>query len=350
MLDSTDTNVNDFISALEAKSFHKLIIGAALKDFELIENFSYIFTHAQANALDISAFPNSVIYAKKGIEKARYENPSLSEPLLMISVNIGEDPHFRRIILNTENCTECLACIPSCPADAFYQSETKNFNYDIDLCYGCGNCLPDCHFAALDYEHWNSQSPSSLMSLIELGANAIEIHLNNDLKTFQEFYKQVPKQFLLESFCIGSEKMDQNDLENATSIIINAVINKHGYLKPFIIQTDGIPLAGARWDKSANKDLISIKNAEIVINKINKDFSEFKNKIFVQLAGGITEHSLEKAFKESVQVNGVAIGSYARKIIHDSYYKENAFDTQAAIIFARDLINTSKTLGEIIKI
>ncbi len=344
------TNVNNFQSALKAKSFHKLIIGAALKDFKLIENFSYIFTHAQVNALDISAFPNSVIYAKKGIEKALHENPNLSEPLLMISVNIGEDPHFRRIVLNVENCTECLACIPSCPADAFYQSPEANFNYDIDLCYGCGNCLPDCHFTALDYEHWNSQSPESISNLIELGANAIEIHLNNDLDLFHKFYKQVPKSFLLESFCIGSEKMNQEDLENASSAIINAVINKHGYLKPFIIQTDGIPLAGARWDKSANKDLISIKNAEIVIKKINAEFPQYAKEIFVQLAGGVTEHSLEKAFKENVQVNGVAIGSYVRKIIHDSYYKENTLDTQEAIIFARDLINTSKTLGEIIKI
>jgi len=297
----------DYLKELKNQSFHKLIIGAALKDYKAIEDFSYYFTHAEADVLDISAFPHSVLCAKKGIEKALKEDSTLTEPLIMVSVNIGEDPHFRRIEINWDNCTECLACVPTCPSNAF----TDDFSYNPDLCFGCSACLPSCSFDAFSFENWSAFEPTSLIELQGLGARAIEIHLNNDLEAFKTFYSSMPE-FELESFCIGSERMTEKELKEATQVIIETVSPKKD---SFIIQVDGIPLSGAR-EMGIEKDLVSIRNAKIVKEYAQENHPNLK--IFIQLAGGITETSLTKAKEQGLETNGVAIGSYARKLLQES--------------------------------
>ncbi len=308
------------LTNLQAQRFHKLIIGAALKDYKTIEEYAYLFTHAGADAIDISAFPHSVISAKKGIRQAIQEDPRLTEPLIMVSVNIGEDPHFRRITLNQENCTECLACIPSCPSQAFEVIENK-FNYDENLCFGCSACLPTCSFDALSFVSWSAFDFQSLGELTGLGASAIEIHLNNDLDAFSEFYRNMHTMFKLESFCIGSGQMDTEELKAAASKIIEEVNRKHGADHPFIIQCDGSPMSGAR-DLGLDIDMQSINNAAIVLELIKTSYPN-RNNIYVQLAGGITEASLAKALNHNVQVHGVAIGSYARKKLSEIDSKED---------------------------
>lgn len=338
--------INDYIQALQNRIFHKLIIGAAIKDFNSIEGFAYLASHAEANAVDISAFPSSVINAKTGINKAREENPNLAEPLIMVSVNIGEDPHFRRILLDENNCTECLECIPSCPADAF-SIQAEKFHYNIDLCYGCSNCLDYCNYEALDFENWNSFDSRSLDELINLGANAIEIHLNNDLQSFQNFYSTIPKDFLLESFCIGSERMTDKEIYEASLCIINSVKEKYGHIKPFIIQTDGKPLSGARFNDQADKDLQSIGNAKISLDLVKS--LNHSDSIFIQLAGGITEHSLAKAFSRDIEVNGVAMGSYLRNKVLDLQKDDLVYQDKELKNFVKELLIRSKSLANLTK-
>ncbi len=299
---------NSYLKKLQEQKFHKLIIGAALKDYKTIEDYAYLFTHAGADAIDISAFPHSVIFAQKGIEQALREDSSLNSPLIMVSVNIGVDPHFRRIELNSENCTECLLCVPSCPSQAF---SSEQFSYNENLCFGCSACLPTCHFDALSFVNWSAFDSQSLNELKKLGANAIEIHLNNDLDAFAEFYRNMQTNFELESFCIGSDQMEVLELQAATCSIIDAVNQKHGLDRPFIIQCDGTPMSGAR-DLGIDIDMRSINNAALVLETIQTRYPNRQN-IYIQLAGGITEASLSKALNHNVQVHGVAIGSYARK-------------------------------------
>ncbi len=354
----------DHIASLKKQSFQKLIIGAALKDFQSIEDYAYYFTHAQANVIDISAFPHSVISAKKGIERALLQDPLLKEPLIMVSVNIGEDPHFRRIELDVESCTECLDCLPTCPSGAFSVIARKaepdeaisksrhceeqsdeaispkdalddgQFSYNIDLCFGCANCLPACTDKALSFKNWNSFDTQSLKELIELGASAIELHLNHDLEGFKNFYEDLPKSFLLESFCIGSNTANKNDLHQAVDSIIESVFTKHEKDYRFVIQTDGIPLSGARDLKIENKDQLSIDKAKLVIDYIHDKYSNLKEQIFIQLAGGTDETSLKKALSQKISVSGVAIGSYARKKIKDTT------ETQEAILIDKKLVQS----------
>lgn len=330
-----------YLNALREKSFHKLIIGAALKDYQAIEDFSYIFTSAGADALDISAFPLSVVSANQGIDKALAEDPRLSRPLLMVSVNIGEDPHFRRIELDTDRCTECLACIPTCPSNAF-SDNAGAFAYNPDLCFGCSNCLPACPFEALSFDQWSPFLPHSLRELVELGANAIEIHLNQNLEAFNDFYAQLPANlFSLESFCIGSTVSSEAELINSADCVISNFYAKYPANQSFILQIDGEALSGARFSQDAAKDQISIAKAKIIIKHIEDMHSAYKDKIFVQLAGGITENSFAKARSENLAISGVAIGSYARKYLDKLRRKKN-LDVPELKTYAQELLHHSK--------
>jgi Fe-S-cluster-containing hydrogenase component 2 len=318
-----------YLTKLQEQQFHKLIIGAALKDYKTIEDYAYLFTHAGADAIDISAFPHSVISAQKGIKQAIQEDINLNEPLIMVSVNIGEDPHFRRIELNLENCTECLACVPSCPSQAFTLDQ---FTYNEDLCFGCSACLPTCNFDALSFVSWSAFDSKSLSELQALGANAIEIHLNNDLDAFAEFYRNMSTEFKLESFCIGSDQMEVPELQAAARRIIEEVNHKHGLNRAFIIQCDGTPMSGAR-DLGLDTDMRSINNARLILDTIQTYYPNRSN-IYIQLAGGITEASLAKAKNHGVPVNGVAIGSYARKKLSEIDSKLDQIQSAKELILA----------------
>jgi Fe-S-cluster-containing dehydrogenase component len=331
-----------YLSALKSNRFHKMIIGAALKDYQLIENYSYLFTHAQVEVLDISAFPHSVISAKKGIKQAIQEDPSLTEPLIMISVNIAEDPHFRRIKLDNSNCTDCLACLPTCPSKAFWLDPENKFRYNPDLCFGCSNCLPACDFSALSFDNWSPFDLKSIKELVSLGASALEIHLNKELEAFEVFYQNLEKNlFELESFCIGSTTHTQEELKQSADIVIKNFVTKYPSNKTFIIQVDGEPLSGARFSKDIAKDQISIEKAKIIINHIEQKHSEYSERIFVQVAGGITEKTFSKLRSQNLNVNGVAIGSYARKYLDDKRREQN-LNVPELKNYAKQLIKTSK--------
>ena len=231
----------------------------------------------------------------------------------MLSVNISKDPHFRLVALDKDLCTECEACIPTCPSNAFFMS--PGFTYNSDLCFGCSNCIEYCPVEALEFKDWNPYNPQELNRLLNMGARSFEIHLSKDFDAFRKFYRSIDlKNVIIESFSIGSELLNEEELINAKNIILEEVYQRPGAeTRAIIIQTDGIPMSGARI-KNQEKDLKAIQNAEILINSMEGDIP---NNLFIQIAGGINENSLKKAQQLGVNINGVAIGSWLRNKIID---------------------------------
>lgn len=322
------------LNSLRNDLFHKLIIGASLKDLKSIEFYAYCFTHAGADVIDISAFAHSVIAAKKGIRKALKENPNLNKPEIMLSVNISQDPHFRIVSLDKSSCIECEICIPTCPSEAFFLS--PGFTYNPDLCFGCSNCLDHCPVDALSFENWNPYKPSELNRLIKMGASSFEIHLSKDFEAFREFYRAINlDEILIESFSIGSELLSKEELIKAKRVILEEVYQRPGAEERIIIiQTDGIPQSGARI-KNQEKDLKAIENAKILIDSFA---GKTPNNLFIQIAGGINDQSLYKAKELKVKINGVAIGSWIRNKIID-------LDINTAKDLSKEILKKSKLLA-----
>lgn len=257
-------------------------------------------------------------------------------PLIMLSVNIDEDPHFRRIKVDDDKCTKCQLCIPSCPSQAF--NEINIFSYEADLCFGCSNCLEYCPYEALDFENWSAYDATELNRLFTLGADAFEIHLSNNLEALSDFYQQLNlERILLESFSIGSERMTEAELAKAALFIIEMVSKREDFPKrSIIIQCDGIPQSGARI-ADADKDLKSIQNAALVIKTLNQAQLKYPN-VFVQIAGGINDKSLEKARALGVEIDGIAIGSWLRKRILD-------LDLNAAKQLSAEILKKSRSFS-----
>ncbi len=332
-------SLDNCFTALKQKNFHKLIIGAALKDFEAIEDYAYLYTRAKIEVIDISAFPSSVISAQKGIKKALSEDSSLIAPLLMVSINTSQDPHFRRVEVDYQICTECMQCIPSCPANAFSEIENK-FHYNINLCYGCSDCIDYCPFSALEFKTWSNFKSDSLQELQVLGARAIEYHLGENPQEFKDFYLNLANHFELESFCIGSELYGKDELKESCKLVIDSVLQKHGEGYQFIIQVDGMPQSGAKQIDQNKKDQSCFEAATIVTDLVNKSYPKLSKNIFVQVAGGINNQSLKKAHESGLNINGVAIGSFARKQITN--WIEQGFSKEKLIKSTQKMIQESK--------
>jgi heterodisulfide reductase subunit A len=65
-----------------------------------------------------------------------------------------------------ENCTKCEKCVPVCPVSAI--SLEPEIAIDEFACIGCGACIPECEFHALDMWHYKEdQLAAELSGILE---------------------------------------------------------------------------------------------------------------------------------------------------------------------------------------
>jgi Fe-S-cluster-containing hydrogenase component 2 len=146
------------------------------------------YTLAGADCIDVAADPAVIAAAKDALAVASLLGNAAQargfgyrrQPLLMVSLNDGEDPHFRKAEFNPTLCpADCpRPCEKICPAEAITFSEASNgFSGVIDQrCYGCGRCIPICP-NQLIYTRSYVSAPSRVAELIvEAGVDALEIH------------------------------------------------------------------------------------------------------------------------------------------------------------------------------
>ncbi len=54
------------------------------------------------------------------------------------------------VVINTEECIGCSACVPTCPHDAIQMGDTDVVaELDPELCEDCGDCLEMCPVDAI---------------------------------------------------------------------------------------------------------------------------------------------------------------------------------------------------------
>jgi heterodisulfide reductase subunit A len=71
-----------------------------------------------------------------------------------------------KAIIDSEKCTKCEKCVMICPVNAI--SLEPEIALDAFTCIGCGACLPECEFEALDMYHYNdSQIEAELKGVLE---------------------------------------------------------------------------------------------------------------------------------------------------------------------------------------
>ncbi len=302
--------------SLESGSWFKLICGASYQHLPSIRNLALAYTLAGVDCIDVAADKAVIHGALAGIAMAKnFASDAIargyhpSNPFLIVSINDGEDPHFRKAYFNPSQCpTSCpRPCEKICPAEAIsFQSQKPGVIEK--LCYGCGRCLPICPFNYIETQSHVIKVTEVLSWLTELPINGLEIHTQEGhFNYFQKLWLSIKPHLHQLTFIAISCPYTPTVIEYLKKI--NQIIQPLSI--PLIWQTDGRPMSG---DIGKGTTHLTIKYAQ---QMIENDFSGY-----FQLAGGTNEHTAQKVTSLGLDgIAGIAYGSKARKLLAQTLHQ-----------------------------
>ncbi len=331
------------LNSLKGGHWFKLICGASFQHLPAVRNLTLAYTLAGADCIDVAADPAAVAAAKEALQVAseiqaqtqnrRFGGQGL--PLLMVSLNDGEDPHFRKAEFNPAECpADCWRpCEKICPAEAIvFESAGGGFSGVIDQqCYGCGRCLPVCP-SQLIYTRSYVSAPGAIAPLIlESGADALEIHtqVGREADFARLWSSIIPWISQLKLIAISCPDGDGliDYLRTLYEIISPLTC-------PLIWQTDGRPMSG---DIGTGTTRAAVKLGQKVLAAQLPGY--------VQLAGGTNAHTVSKlrasglmrehgknlSIPDAPVIAGIAYGSYARVLLSPILEQLETMQTDRAL-------------------
>lgn len=315
------------LNSLKGGHWFKLICGASFQHLPAVRNLTLAYTLAGADCIDVAADPAAIAAAKEALQvastiQAQTQNPRFGGqglPWLMVSLNDGEDPHFRKAEFNPAECpVDCWRpCEKICPAEAIvFQGAGEGVSGVIDQrCYGCGRCLPVCP-SQLIYTRSYVSAPAAIAPLIlQSGVDALEIHTQVGRETdFARLWSSInPWVHQLKLIAISCPDGDNliDYLRTLYQIISPLPC-------PLIWQTDGRPMSG---DIGTGATRAAVKLGQKVLAAGLPGY--------VQLAGGTNAHTVSKLrasglmrerrknllIPDTPHIAGIAYGSYARALL-----------------------------------
>lgn len=329
------------LQSLKQGDWFKLICGASFQHLSAVRNLTLAYTLAGADCIDVAADPAVIAAAQAALLVARtlardaqkrgfdYKGNS---PFLMVSLNDGEDPHFRKAEFNPTECpTDCpRPCERICPAQAIiFNNKKEDFSGVVsEKCYGCGRCIPICPYDII-YTSSYVTTPGAIAPLImSTGVDALEIHTQvGRLAEFQRLWQAIsPWADQLKVLAISCPDGD------GMTDYLKAIYDLIAPLKSALIwQTDGRPMSGDIGDGTT-----------IAAVKLGQKVLAAKLPGYVQLAGGTNSYTVAKlkamgllkeaegsfaggrgeefspllpAKSSPTSIAGVAYGSYARVLL-----------------------------------
>ncbi len=325
-------NLYQPLDSLQKGHWFKLICGASLQHLPAIRNLTLVYTLAGADCIDVAADPAVVQVAREAITTAQnlvaksgQKNFSFqSSPWLMVSLNDGEDPHFRKAEFEPAACpVNCpKPCISVCPAEAIvFNPPDGSFSGVIDRrCYGCGRCLPVCPTQQISTRAY-VYPPEAVGSLLLSGeVDALEIHTR--VGRFNEFHQlwQAIAPYVHQLKLIAVSCPDSEGL-------VDYLWSLYNILSPLpcilVWQTDGRPMSGDIGDGATRAAL-----------KLGRKVLQAGLPGYVQLAGGTNSRTVAKLraigllnpklggydftsaqLPNQKYIAGVAYGSFARTLL-----------------------------------
>ncbi|MEM6251468.1 MAG: LdpA C-terminal domain-containing domain [Cyanobacteria bacterium P01_D01_bin.156] len=311
------------LDALRLGQWFKLICGASYQDVAKVRNLALVYSLAGADCIDLSADLAIVRAAHQGITAARAMISGVL-PLVMVSFNDGQDPHFRKAWFDMGDCPVSCSrpCEIVCPAEAIppvecVDTQPSGLGVVAEHCYGCGRCLPICPHDAIKEKSFQI-SVGKVLPMLLPEVDAIEIH--TQIGRQEEFYSlwrqltaYIPGLKLVAVSCPEAQKTDS---------VASYFADLYELMEPkpqqLIWQTDGRSMSG---DIGRGTTHTTIHLAQKVLNAGLPGY--------VQLAGGTNDYTVTKLRSlnllkhrhsphhtyNSPHIHGVAYGSYARKLV-----------------------------------
>lgn len=332
-----NTSLRSPLQSLQAGHWFKLICGASYQHLPAVRNLSLIYALAGADCIDVSADAAVVAAAREGVAAAKVLAQSSQDvtafalgsappaPWLMISLNDGEDPHFRKATFDPQRCpADCpRPCADLCPAAAILPADSITGSIEefqgviAERCYGCGRCLPVCPLGLIETQAYQ-RSVGAIAPLLTT-VDAVEIHTQvGHFAQFQRLWTELkpwikPLKLIAVSCPDGPNLLDYlwqlYDLIQPLSI-------------PLVWQTDGRPMSGDIGNGTTRATL-----------RLGTKVLASGPPGYVQLAGGTNASTVPKLqaqqllprpgaplatpHNQAVGIAGVAYGSYARTQLQD---------------------------------
>ncbi|MCJ2544444.1 4Fe-4S binding protein [Synechococcus bigranulatus str. 'Rupite'] len=311
-------------ASLQQGTWFKLICGASFHHLPSVRELAFLYTLAGVDCIDLAADPAIVRAAQQGIQWAQAEDPQVGSPWLMVSVNDGEDVHFRKAVLTDPVCpVDCpQPCVAVCPPHALVPLATSGtVHLQTELCYGCGRCEPVCPYHRIATPNHQVPLPQVLPSLVGLGIQAVEIHtrIGRQAQFGQLWGSLRPWLPHLEALSISF-----NDGPGLEAYLRDLLSLMDPRPKVLIWQVDGRPMSGDIGSGSGTSKA-TLKLAHKVLNMGLPGY--------VQLAGGTNAQTV-LLLDPRWPVAGLAFGSYARQLV--ASYLEGGL--AAGIPLAKELV------------
>ena len=303
---------------LDSRKCFKLVCGAGNEDALEVEKLVALYSAAGCKFFDLSAKPEIVDAAKRGLQGR--------EGYLCVSVGIKGDPHIRKAQIDYEKCVGCHKCEEICP-----QKTIRHCKVLAARCIGCGRCYSVCRHGAISFIEEDMDLNTILLPLIEKRIDCIELHaMGENIEEALNKWNDINKIYDgMLSICTARGHLSE---EKMLQLIKHTVGNRKPYST--IVQADGFPMSGGKDDYKTT--LQAVATAEIVQNA--------KLPVYIMLSGGTNSKTSELARMCGINYNGIAIGSFARKIVSRYIEREdflrNKYIFDEAVNIAKNLIQS----------
>jgi len=322
-------------SLFEKRKVFKLVCGAGNEDPEEVKRLSMIYTLAGAVIHDVSANPEIVTAAKKGIEDAyaladEFKITISITPYINVSIGIKGDPHIRKASIIPDKCNQCGRCAQICRQEAIIFKD--KWHVEDYRCIGCGDCDGVCPAEAIEFTFKRADLKKILPKCVDAGCEMMELHAvsEDDVAVINDWVllNNVIKDNYI-SVCL-----DRSLLSNKR--LIERVKKMHEITgQRMIVQADGVPMSGEGDD--FNTTLQAVACADIVIKS--------GIPVIVLISSGTNSKSGILAKQCDVNAHGISVGSYARKIVRPLIKDENfMYDKdliKKAIVIAENLVKSN---------
>ncbi|MEI8377953.1 MAG: LdpA C-terminal domain-containing domain [bacterium] len=303
---------------LASGKFFKLICAAGNENLQQVEKLVYIYSKAGCRFFDVAASKNIVEIAKNAIEKANLKD----KIFLCASIGTKNDPHIQKAFIK-EFCNHCGECIKICP-----QRAISDFKVKKNKCIGCSKCYNICDLNAIQLEAQKQDLQTFLPALINVGIDSIEFHISDFDDEVFEKWEWLNKNFDgILSVSIGSSKLKE--------VEVIAILDKLLKTRPpytTIIQADGTPMSADKNDFATTQKCIE---TGLLIQKQNY-------KAYLNLAGGTNLKTATLSQEKSLNFDGIALGTFARKAVDNYIFDDNFWNDenlqQEAINIAKKII------------
>lgn len=294
----------------------KLVCGAGNEDAQEVEKLVALYSQAGCKFFDLSAKPEIIEASKRGLQGR--------EGYLCVSVGIKGDPHIRKAQIDYEKCAGCHKCEEVCPQKTIKHCKVKSVR-----CIGCGKCYEVCRHGAISFVSENKDLSEVLPDLVK-DVHCIELHAMGEGDDWVEKWDYINSIFDgMLSICTSRGHLSEEKMIDRIKQMIKD-------RKPYttIIQADGFPMSGGRDDYKTT--LQAVATAEIVQNA--------KLPVHIMLSGGTNSKTAELAQMCGINYSGIAIGTFARKIVSKYIEREDFLQNERvfneALKIAKALVET----------